>query len=407
MRLPSFVRAALALIATGVVVTAMTLSLAQVFGLFRVVPVLSGSMSGYVEAGDAAILRPVATSELGVGDVIAYYPPVPDAPLTLHRIVQAEVTDNAMVVRTQGDANSVVDPWIAQLQGSRAWRANGVLLAGLAGPVLRLQAPLVRVVLLGVTMAVLLYAALRRIWTIDDLDPEESAADPTPTAATRRAVILARRRLVFVTLLRGTAVGLLLALLFGALWWGAFATVTVALAGYAVVLRRMKEIERSAPGSAAWKELTLPVAGAIATVVSVAAVSLTAQPAMAGFTADARAEQHVSTATVEPPTGPEAALACDLGVPTGVRITWTASASSSVTGYQVERGATADGAFAPVGTTDAATTEFVDQAIDAVRAGETWYRVRGLSDTWESAPTEPVSLLALCPVGDVAAEVPL
>lgn len=406
MRRFSTVRATLGLVASVVVIAAMTLSLAQVFGLFRVVPVLSGSMSGYVEAGDAAILRPVATAELGVGDVIAYYPPVPGAPLTLHRIVEASVGGGTTVVRTQGDANPVVDPWVAQLQGGRAWRANGVVLSGLAGPVLRLQAPLVRVALLGITLIVLLHAVLRRIWApaASERASDAEGVEPVVSARARRAALLARRRAIFVMLLRATGVGLLLALLFGTLWWGVFATLTVALLGYVSVLLRVKRLERSASRRAGWRQLALPTTVAVAAVVCVGAVSLTARPAVASFTTNAQAEQQVSTATMTPPTNPQAALVCDLGVPSGVRISWDASTSPLVLGYEVERGASADGAFAPVGRTDAATTTFTDQAIDAVLAGETWYRVRAVSESWTSSPTEAVSLLALCPVGEPGLE---
>lgn len=69
-------------------------------------PVLSGSMRPGVQPGDLAIVRPVQTDRLRVGEVIAYLPPGQSTPV-IHRIIS--VTPAGIV--TKGDANSVADPW--------------------------------------------------------------------------------------------------------------------------------------------------------------------------------------------------------------------------------------------------------------------------------------------------------
>ena len=69
-------------------------------------PVLSGSMRPGVQPGDLAIVRPVPTDRLRVGEVIAYLPPGQSTPV-IHRIIS--ITPAGIV--TKGDANSAADPW--------------------------------------------------------------------------------------------------------------------------------------------------------------------------------------------------------------------------------------------------------------------------------------------------------
>lgn len=309
---------------TATVVFALALSLVQVLGIARLVPVLSGSMRGFVDAGDAALLRPVATTDLAVDDVIAYYPPLPNAPLTLHRIVELQHEGDTVTIRTKGDANVLADPWTAQLEGATTWRADGRVLPGLGRVVLRLQRPVVRVLLLAVTSGLLLWAALHRIWH-DPPDPRHQRARATPVAS---------------------------------LLLGAVAT--------AAIIHGLGN-----------------VTGAAAT-----------------WTAGAAATQQVTASWASPPSELSAALVCDAGVPTAVRLTWVASPSPAVTGYVVERGDD-DGAFVEIGRVT--TTGFTDEALDAAGAGQTTYRVRGLTGSSTTPPTSPVGFLAVCQQDTVAA----
>lgn len=321
------------LVGVAIVVAALGLSLGQFIGLFRLVPVLSGSMSGFVDAGDAAVLRPAPVADLRVGDVIAFHPPVPDPPLTLHRIIDLERDGGLTTVRTRGDANALADPWRAQLTDGTAWRANGVVLPGAGTPVITLQRPAVRVALLGLTITILLFAVLRRIWE----DPD-SGDVPTPTPPPRP-------------------------------------TAPAAPAGTEPATRRS----------------VLTAAATIA--VSLAAHALIGSGAVASFTGGDAASQVVAASWEAPPTGPAAELVCDLGVPTAVSVTWTASTSPSVTSYAIERGPAA-GPFTEIGRTS--DTNYLDDAVSAVLAGEDHYRIRGLTADSTTPATDAVGLLTVC-----------
>lgn len=186
LRLGALAHRTVVALATTVAVVAMCLSLLQLAGVFRIVPVLSGSMSGYAETGDAVVLRPVATADLRVGDVIAFHPPLPNAPLTLHRVVEREHVDGRVAVRTRGDANAATDPWLAQLVEDTTWRTNDVVLAGAGRPVLLLQDPRVRLAWLALTIGTVLAMVLRTIWD-DDPDPAPVVTATHPTGLGRRA----------------------------------------------------------------------------------------------------------------------------------------------------------------------------------------------------------------------------
>lgn len=69
-------------------------------------PVLTGSMRPTANPGDLAILEPMPTKNIKVGDVIVYVPPG-KSEMVMHRV-------HAMGpkgILTKGDANNVTDPW--------------------------------------------------------------------------------------------------------------------------------------------------------------------------------------------------------------------------------------------------------------------------------------------------------
>lgn len=76
----------------------------------RPLTVLSGSMSGTYDIGDAVIVRPVDTAELAVGDVITFQARSDDPTLTTHRIVGLAYGSEGTGFVTRGDANSSADP---------------------------------------------------------------------------------------------------------------------------------------------------------------------------------------------------------------------------------------------------------------------------------------------------------
>lgn len=155
-------RAVSALLATAVLAF-LFVFVAQATGRYRFVPVLSGSMAPFVDAGDVAVLRPIAASDLSVGEVIAFEAPVAGSPLTLHRVVEIVSPAPELVIRTQGDANRDRDPWAARLDGDRLWRATSHV-DGLGTPVLFVHRAKTRFVLISAAALLIGWWGLAAIW---------------------------------------------------------------------------------------------------------------------------------------------------------------------------------------------------------------------------------------------------
>jgi signal peptidase I len=81
--------------------------------------VVTGSMVPVIPVGSMVLTEQVGVSSLHVGDILVFAKPSNTSEVIVHRIVQlAAGRDGAVQVRTKGDANSAVDPWILQ-QGGR------------------------------------------------------------------------------------------------------------------------------------------------------------------------------------------------------------------------------------------------------------------------------------------------
>jgi signal peptidase len=133
-------------------------------GWYRPMTVLSGSMEPSFYPGDLVIVRPKATRDVKVGDVITYNVPVGDHHVESHRIVDIlSNTDGKLVFRTQGDANNAVDPWTAVVETPKVWTV-AFPLRWFGWPIHWLRDPLVhRIAIFGGTgIAVLL--KLISIW---------------------------------------------------------------------------------------------------------------------------------------------------------------------------------------------------------------------------------------------------
>lgn len=72
--------------------------------------VLSGSMAGTYDPGDAVIVRDADTRHLEVGQVITFQPTSDDPRLTTHRVVEVTYGSEGTRYVTQGDANDAPDP---------------------------------------------------------------------------------------------------------------------------------------------------------------------------------------------------------------------------------------------------------------------------------------------------------
>ncbi|HEX5266758.1 MAG TPA: hypothetical protein VFW24_08285 [Acidimicrobiales bacterium] len=96
-------------------------------GAWGLVPILSGSMRPGIQPGDAVLVAPEPLSAVRPGQVLVIQPPGLGGATVAHRVVSVTPGPAGPVIRTRGDANNVVDPWKAQLGGSRAWRARTVI----------------------------------------------------------------------------------------------------------------------------------------------------------------------------------------------------------------------------------------------------------------------------------------
>ena len=138
----------------------MLLAIGPHTGRYRTLTVLTASMRPTVPPGSVVIVTPIPVTAVKRGDIITYKPPVADAHLVTHRVV--EVVEPG-TVRTRGDANNVDDPWVAQLQGSTVWKVR-TQLPGLGYAIEGMRAPIPRLLSVGVTTFIAVLAGLRRIW---------------------------------------------------------------------------------------------------------------------------------------------------------------------------------------------------------------------------------------------------
>jgi signal peptidase len=161
------------------------LAIGPVTGLYRTLPVLSGSMRPFAQPGDVVVVTPVAARDLRVGDIITYHLPSAGRLLVTHRIVAISQPGDHPLLQTQGDANTVPDPK-ATLQESRVWRTRAVV-PRLGFPLVALRQPWMRLLGSVLVPLLLLGSWLQSIWSRDDSeehpeqDTDESAAEAAST----------------------------------------------------------------------------------------------------------------------------------------------------------------------------------------------------------------------------------
>lgn len=101
-------RRRLAVVVAALLVLALVAPLLIAAGLgWRALVVRSPSMGRAAPVGSLVVVRPVAATELRVGDVITYRPPGERGTSYTHRIVEVDPTG----FRTRGDINGAADPW--------------------------------------------------------------------------------------------------------------------------------------------------------------------------------------------------------------------------------------------------------------------------------------------------------
>lgn len=100
-------------------------SIALVRGTYMVTPILSGSMRPGLAVGGVVVSQRVPVKSLAVRDVIVFRRPDKPSEQVVHRIVRLVVGSSGQtLINTQGDANTVRDPWTVTLRGSYAYRAR-------------------------------------------------------------------------------------------------------------------------------------------------------------------------------------------------------------------------------------------------------------------------------------------
>lgn len=161
---------------------ALALIVPGFFGIQRYV-ITGGSMSGTFEAGAVVFSRSVPVEDLHVDDIITYQPP-PEAgssQLVTHRITNIEDDpDHGLLFTTKGDANAADDPWQFQIDADT--QPTVVLAVDYLGwPMIWLNNPTWRILLIGVPATVIFLLAAREVVAILR---QPSAAATTPETQT-------------------------------------------------------------------------------------------------------------------------------------------------------------------------------------------------------------------------------
>jgi signal peptidase I len=98
---------------------------ALVQGTWEVSPILSGSMRPGLAVGGVVISQRVPVDSLHVRDVIVFADPYKPSEQIVHRIVRiTKGPGGKLLFKTQGDANTVRDPWTMSIPGGYIYRAR-------------------------------------------------------------------------------------------------------------------------------------------------------------------------------------------------------------------------------------------------------------------------------------------
>jgi signal peptidase I len=156
----------------GSVVTLVAAYAALLVAGYKPVAVYSGSMRPTLGVGSLAVDKVVDARSVRVGDVITFDDPHVKGRLVTHRVAQIVPTKHGLAYRTKGDANAARDPWAIKLNGQVGRVAFQVPLAGYA--LYYVHTREVRGGLICLAAALLLIAALRRIWFPNATRPAEA-----------------------------------------------------------------------------------------------------------------------------------------------------------------------------------------------------------------------------------------
>jgi signal peptidase len=139
---------------------------------YHTATMLTGSMYPTIKPGDVIVDTQEPVHDLAIGQIITYHIPVDDHRVESHRVIWiGHDSTGHVLIRTQGDANPIADPWTARLGTGPVWRVRTVV--PLAGSIIRtLRGPAVHLILEMILPAVLVVWLLAAIWS-----PGESKSD--------------------------------------------------------------------------------------------------------------------------------------------------------------------------------------------------------------------------------------
>lgn len=123
----------------------------------------SGSMTPTIGVGDLVIGKTVDAANLHTGQMITFRKPVGTALITTHRIVKVVRTSDGQIgYRTRGDAATITDPWTLVYEKGQKAQTVRFTLPYLGYPLLYMQLPAVRLVLIAFAVFSLFFALIRK-----------------------------------------------------------------------------------------------------------------------------------------------------------------------------------------------------------------------------------------------------
>ena len=344
MRVPSRVTRVLAalfaaLFALAVLALSAATTVTRLTG-HQLVVVTGGSMDPVLHAGDALLVRHVTGAQLRPGLVVTFRSA--RGPLTTHRIVALRTVAGQPHLQTRGDANRTPDPDFSPTSAVVGapvlvlphGRWLQWLLASERGH-LALFGPLLLAVLLHELTVLRARRTALPSWRLRTNPPDQLPVTGLSPTATAPPPAPARS---------GCAVG------------------------------GSSTDRGSAP------------AGLLLAVAALSVLVGAGAPALSGATlldAAGSTGNSFSTARLAPPTNLAASSSS-----TGVNLTWTATASTAATGYQVLRGTASGGPYTLTATiSSAATTSYTD----STASGTSFYVLRSTAAGWTSPDSNEVS----------------
>jgi signal peptidase len=125
--------------------------------------VRSGSMEPTIGTGDVALTTTVRADDVEVGDIITFNDPSRAGMLVTHRAIKIQPQGSRLAFVTKGDANTGVEKWLIDSDGTVGRVQFSVPRAGYV--LAKTTEPPVRFGLIIGAGLLVAFAALRRIWS--------------------------------------------------------------------------------------------------------------------------------------------------------------------------------------------------------------------------------------------------